>query len=164
MPRWHCQWNNGLRKASPPQNLPFSLPGVFLPCADATQCFPEQSWGWVGAASARGLALPVQSWPQKGLSAPNTSHFHLQHAPLVCWRHTMLSRTTRRLGRGASAWQKGPAVACGKLKVGRSTWFLIVNLYYSKAIVVKSTIILGWNWSQTAKLRSNLYCTVPPSL
>jgi len=33
---------NGLRKASPPQNLPFLLPGVLLPCADATQCFPER--------------------------------------------------------------------------------------------------------------------------
>jgi len=26
---------------------------------------------------------PVQQWPQKGLSVPNTSHFCLQHTPLT---------------------------------------------------------------------------------
>ena len=34
---WHCQCKNGLRMASSPQNLPFPLPGVLLPCVDATQ-------------------------------------------------------------------------------------------------------------------------------
>ena len=42
VPSWHCQCKNGLRMASPPQNLPFSLLSVLLPCADATQCVPER--------------------------------------------------------------------------------------------------------------------------
>jgi hypothetical protein len=42
VPSWHCQCKNGLRMASSPQNLPFSLPGVLLPCANATQCFHER--------------------------------------------------------------------------------------------------------------------------
>ena len=42
VPSWHCQCKNGLRMASPPQNLPFSLRSVILPCADATQCFHDR--------------------------------------------------------------------------------------------------------------------------
>jgi len=69
VPCWHCQCIYGLRKVSPPQNLPFSLPSVLLPCADTTQCFPERPWGWVGAASAQGkgpavACLETQSWTQ----------------------------------------------------------------------------------------------------
>ena len=51
---WHCQCNSGLRKASPPQTPPISTSSMLLLRADATQCFPERPWGWVGAASARG--------------------------------------------------------------------------------------------------------------
>jgi hypothetical protein len=42
VPSWHYQCKNGLKMASSPQNLPFSLPGVLLPCANATQCFHER--------------------------------------------------------------------------------------------------------------------------
>ena len=167
MPSWHCRCKNGLRKASPPKNLPFSLPGVLLSCADATQCFPARPWGWVGAASARGLALPVQSWPQKGLSAPNTSHFHLQHAPLMCWRHTMLSWTTWGWVGAASAQGKGPAVACTrKLKVGCSTWFLVDNLCFihkqllQKEIVWAEIGVKQPNFGQNHTLRWALSCTI----
>jgi len=132
VPSWHCRCKNGLGKASTPQNLPFLLPGVLLPCADATQCFPERPWGWVGAASARGLALPVQSWPQKGLSAPNTSHFHLQRAPLMCWRHTMLSWTTLRLGWGCISSGEGPSSSLHgnwKLDAVLDSWLIICVLF-----------------------------------
>ena len=40
-------------------NLPISLPGVLLPCADATQCFYERPRGWVEAALARGKGPAV---------------------------------------------------------------------------------------------------------
>ena len=65
VPCWHCQCKNGLRKASPPQNLPFSLPSVLLPCDDATQCFPERPWGWVKAASAWGKGPAVACMEHK---------------------------------------------------------------------------------------------------
>jgi len=153
VPSWHCRCKNGLRKASLPQSLPFSLPSVLLPCADATQCFHERPWGWFGAASARGLALPVQSWPQKGLSAPNTSHFHLQHAPLMCWRHTMLPWTTLRLGRGCISSGEGPSTGLhgnSKLDAVLDSWLLICVLFINNCF--------GLKLSQTAKLQS--YCTV----
>ena len=42
VPSRHCQCKNGVRMAFSPQNLPFSLPGVLLPCANATHSFLER--------------------------------------------------------------------------------------------------------------------------
>jgi len=152
--------------ASPPQNLSISLPFVPLPCADATQCFHERPWGWVGAASARGLALSVQFWPQKGLSTPNTSHFHLQHAPLMSWRHTMLPWTTLGLGWGCISSGEGPSNGLhGNSKSDAVLYSCsIICVLFINYCCTKKRNVMGQHWSQTAKLRSKLYCTVALSL
>jgi len=62
---WHCQCIFGLRKAFPPQTPPISTSSMLLLRADATQCFPERSWGWVGAASARRRAQRWLAWTLK---------------------------------------------------------------------------------------------------
>jgi hypothetical protein len=107
---WHCQCKVGLRKALPPRTPPISTSSMLLLCADATQCFPERPWGWVGSASPRGMA---QQW---------------------------------------LAW---------KLKVGRSTWFLVDNMcFIHKQSCKKKKFALGRNWSQNRTSRWHRPCTV----
>jgi len=128
------------------------------------------------------LALPVQKWPQKGLSTSKSVIFAPRCAPLMCWRRTMLPWMTPRLGWGCISLGAGtasaklaserhlrpkhlpfPPTACSsyvlaphnatlndpeaglglhqlggraqqrlawKLKVGRSTWLLVVSLCF----------------------------------
>jgi len=89
---------------------------MLLSCVDATDCFPEQPWGWVGAASARG---------------------------------------------------KGPAVAC--METQSRTQYLIpgswltISVSYVNNCCEKKTIVLGRNWSKTAKLKRNRTVQWPPS-
>jgi len=62
MPSWHCQCKNGLRKASPPQNLPFLLPGVLLLHSDATQCFLNDPEAGLGLHQLGGGAQQWLAW------------------------------------------------------------------------------------------------------
>ena len=51
--------------ASPPQNFPISLPGVLLPCADATQCFHERPEAGLGLHQLGGRAQQWLAWKLK---------------------------------------------------------------------------------------------------
>jgi hypothetical protein len=83
------------------------------------------------------LALPVQKWPQKGLSTPNFPIFAPQCAPFMCWRHTMLPRTTLRLGWGCSSLGKGPSSGLhGNLNSDAvlDSWSIICVLFINNGI------------------------------
>jgi hypothetical protein len=100
VPIWHCQCNNGLRKAaSPPQNLPFPPP----------------------AYSSHALM-------------PHNAFLNVQ----------LGGRAQQRL-----AW---------KLKVGRSTWFLVDHLCF-----IQLTVVWDRNWSQTTKLHQSRIVQWPAS-
>ena len=117
VPSWHCQCKNGHRKASPPQNLPFLLPGVLLPCADATQCFHERPEAGLGLHQLRGCHCQCKVGLRKA-SPPQT--------PPISTSSMLLLRADATQcfpGRpwgwveAVSAWGKGPAVACMETQI-----------------------------------------------
>jgi hypothetical protein len=92
---------------------------------------------------------------------PSTSHFHLQHAPLMCWRHTMLPWTTLRLDWGCISSGEGPSSGLhgnSKSNALLVSWCYFVFISNS---CKKKRSVLGPNWRQTAKLRClGVRCTV----
>ena len=112
VPSWHCQCKNGLRKASLPQTPPIFAPQCAPPMCWRHTMLPWTTLSWIGAASARGLPLPVQFWPQNGPSAP-TLPISTSRMLLSCVDATQCF-PGRPWGwvEAASAWGKGPAVAC----------------------------------------------------
>jgi len=81
---------------------------------------------------------------------PNTSHFHLEHAPLTCWRHTMLPWTTLRLDWGCISSGEGPSSGLhGNSNSGAvlDSWLIICVLFVNNCCK-KKNFDLGRNWSQ----------------
>jgi hypothetical protein len=92
------------------------------------------------------LALQVQFWPLNWPLRPNTSHFHLQHTPLMCWRHTMLPWTTLRLGWGCISSGEGPSSGLH----GNS----------KSDAVLDSWLVMGISWIIIAKRKQLLWAEI----
>ena len=117
---------------------------------------------WYGAK----LALPVQKWPQNGLSAPKPPIFAPQCASPMCWRHTMLPWMTLGLGWGCISSGKGPSSGLrgnSKSDAGLDS-LSIICVSFTYNCCTKKRNVLSRNWRQTTKVQSKLSCTVAPSL
>jgi hypothetical protein len=77
---WHCHCNFGLRMASPPQNLPFSLCGVLLPCANATQ---HTMLPWTNLMLGWGC-ISLGKGPSSGLHGNSKSDAVLESWLIIC--------------------------------------------------------------------------------
>jgi len=110
-------------------------------------------WGCISSGAGTASAILASEWPLH----PNTSHLHLPHAPLMCWRHAMLPWTTLRLGWGCISSGEEPNSGLhgnSKSDAVLDSW-LIICVLFMRNCCKKKTIVLGWNWNQTAKLWSN---------
>ena len=88
---------------------------------------------------------------------PNTSHLHLEHAPLTCWRHRNASLNDPEAGLGGCISSgKGPVVAC--METWSRTWVndtWLICVFFINNCCKKKRNVLGRNWSQTAKYGQN---------
>ena len=84
------------------------------------------------------LALPMQNWPQKGLSTPTPPIFTSSMLLLRADATELLPWMTLRLGWGCISSGEGPSSGLqGNSKVGRSTWFLVVNLSFIHELLLQ---------------------------
>jgi len=160
MPSWHCQCKNGLSAPKPPISAPRCAPPMCWRHTMLPWTTLRLGWGCISSGAGTASAILASEWPLR----PNTSHFHLPHAPLMCWRHTMLPWTTLGLGWGCISSGEGPSSGLhgnSKSDAVHDSWLITCVLLITNCCK-KTRNVLGRNWSQTAKLRSTSCCTVAP--
>jgi hypothetical protein len=110
----------------------------------------------------------VPSWPcqcKNSLtmaSPPQTSHFR---SSVSSSHDTLLLWTTLRLGWGCISSGEGPS--SGLHGTQNRTQYLnpaTICVLFMNNCCIKKMNVMGRNWSQTAKLRSESFCKVAPSL
>jgi len=110
------------------------------------------------------LALPVQKWPQNGLSGPTPPIF-TSSMLLLCADAT---QCLNDLEAGLGLYSSGEGPGSGLHGNSKSDAVLhscsIICVVFINNCCIKKRNVMGRNWSQTAKLRSKSYCTVAPSL
>ena len=152
---------NGLSAPKPPIFAPQCAPPMCCRHTMLPWTTLRLGWGRISSGAATARAIFASEWPLR----PNTSHFHLPHAPLMCWRHTMLPWATLGLGWGCISLGEGPGSGLrgnSKSDAVLGSCSIVCDLFINNCWTKK--MYMGRNWSQMAKLRSKLYCTVAPSL
>jgi len=146
---WHCQCKNGLRKASPPQHLPFPPPAgcsYVLTPHNASLNDPE------AVSGLQQLGGRAQQWLAWKLKV-GRSTWRI-HAQFLFYSFIGLARTI---------YTRCVYIIFGREITKYTVYTHSSGLPYSYTIVAKRKTYFEPNWSQTVKLRSKSCFTVAPS-